>query len=94
MYQPKNVSIDFDFFTLLTNYFFDHPDTNDPNYDDILNFIHAKLNALYRHQVYSTYKSDPSSHERSLARKEYLRLIGISDSFKWNDADDVNVNRS
>lgn len=92
MYQPKHVSIEFKLFALLVNYFHNHQDQNDETYVEIEDLINDKLNALYRHDVYTTYKSDKSPYIKSLARNEYLRLIGLKNDFKWDDTDDLNIN--
>lgn len=92
MIKQKYISIDFVLFSLLVNYFDEHSDYTDPNYSIIHSLISKKIEALYRHEVYTTYKTDISSTVRSLARQEYLRLVGINESFMWTDDLDLNVN--
>ena len=91
MATQKNISINLELFTLLVNYFYEHPHLDDLNFDTISDAINQKIDALYKHNIYSIYKSDPSQTNRALARKEYLQLIGLKDSFLWNDSDDFNL---
>ena len=51
--------------------------------DDIKNGLNAKLDAMTRHELYTTYKTAPTSSEREKARKEYLDKIGVSEDFRW-----------
>ena len=50
--------------------------------------------AMMRHDLYSLYKSGADEEIRAKARQEYIDAIGLSDSFRWNQSQDVNVTHS
>ena len=50
---------------------------------DIEKGLENKLDALVKHQLYSSYKTAPTEEEREKARKEYLDKIGIHKDFRW-----------
>lgn len=45
--------------------------------------LSEKLEAVIRHELYTTSKTAPTAEEREKARKEYLDRIGIPESFRW-----------
>lgn len=56
--------------------------------------VRQKLEAMMRHDLYSLYKSGADEGIRAKARQEYLDAIGLSDSFRWGQGQDVNVTHS
>ena len=49
---------------------------------------------MMRHDLYSLYKSGATEEVRSEARRKYLDEIGLLNSFRWDDEQDMNVTRS
>ncbi len=45
--------------------------------------LEEKLEAMVKHQLYSSYKTVPTEEEREKARKEYLDKIGMHKDFRW-----------
>lgn len=45
--------------------------------------LQEKMDAIVRHELYSTYKTAPTKEEQEKARKEYLDKKGIKESFRW-----------
>ena len=89
--KPTNIQIEYSFFLDLVSYAFLHEDSADPGYQRIATAFHRKLEALERHHLYSLYKSGATEDIRRKAREEYLEAIGLRDSFRWGDGQDVNV---
>ena len=89
--RPKSIQIEYSFFLDLVSYAFMHEDSEDPAYQRINTAFRRKLEAMERHHLYSLYKSGVSECIRRKAREEYLGAIGLLDSFRWGDGQDVNV---
>ena len=89
--RPRNIQIEYSFFLDLISYAFIHEDSEDPAYQRITDAFHRKLEAMERHHLYSLYKSGASEDIRRKAREEYLKVIGLRDSFRWGDSQDTNV---
>jgi hypothetical protein len=45
--------------------------------------LEGKLDALVRHDTYSTYKTADSLQEREAARQRYLDKVGVPKDFRW-----------
>ncbi|SHM99357.1 hypothetical protein SAMN02746066_04278 [Anaerosporobacter mobilis DSM 15930] len=42
-----------------------------------------KMDAIVMRELYSKYKTAPTTEEKEKARKEYLDRRGVSESFRW-----------
>ena len=51
--------------------------------EDTQNALQAKLEALIKHELYSTYKTAKTDEEREQARQKYLDAVGIPKDFRW-----------
>ena len=89
--RPKSIQIEFSFFLDLFFFILEHDDPDDPKYNQIRDAFQRKIDAMERHNLYSLYKSGASEDIRRKAREEYLDMLGIRDSFRWNSSQDVNV---
>ncbi len=76
----KQVQISKELFYLLLAY---HLMDMEEYLPDIEKGLENKLDALVKHQLYSSYKTAPTEEEREKARKEYLDKIGIHKDFRW-----------
>ena len=93
MTNPKTVQIDYELFKNLVDYARRHYDPEDPQFELIQCGVQKKLDSMFRHDMYSLYKSGASEQERSAARAKYLDEIGLFDDFKWLNSQDANVTR-
>ncbi len=50
---------------------------------DIRKKLSAKLDAMVRRELYTTYKTAGTEEEREAARKQYLEQCGMPESFRW-----------
>ena len=91
MARPKTIQIDFDLFRDLVDYARRHCDPGDPQYERIEHSVKRKIDAMFRHDMYSMYKSGASEQERAEAREKYLDQIGLFDDFRWLNSQDANV---
>ena len=89
--RPKNVQIDFDLFVDLFVYAVRHADDEDIQFNRLRIGVKNKLDSMMRHELYSQYKSGSTVEERAAARQQYLDAIGLLDSFRWCEKDDLNV---
>lgn len=81
--MPKNVQIPFDLFLSLIRYHYLGDDSPDLP-AEILKGLEDKLEAMVRHDLYSTYSNkELSDKEREAAKRQYLDRVGIRDSFRW-----------
>lgn len=81
--MAKNVQISMDLFLSLIRYHCLQDDSPELS-DMITKAIESKLEAMVRHDLYSTYKNQQiSPEEREKARLQYLDSIGLRDSFRW-----------
>lgn len=80
--HSKNVQISQETFIKLCRYFFlDEP--TDALERAIKSDLEAKLDALAKHELYSTYKNGTTEAERETARQAYLDKIGVPADFRW-----------
>lgn len=94
MKRPKGVLLDFDLFVDLYVYACRHSEPDDLQFQRLDAGVRKKLDAMMRHDLYSLYKTGADEIIRSKARKEYLDVIGLPDSFRWSEIQDVNVTHS
>ena len=94
MKRPKNILLEYDLFIDLYVYACRHSERDDLQFKRLYAGVRKKLDAMMRHDLYSLYKSGADEETRAKARQEYLDAIGLSDSFRWNAAQDVNVTHS
>lgn len=89
--KPKTIQIDYDLFLQMISYISRHYDLDDPYLQSILDGIQKKYTSMARRELYSVYKSAPSATARENARKEYLSMMGVPESFRWPAEQDLNV---
>ena len=94
MKKPKNILLDYDLFVDLYVYACRHSEPDDLQFKRLYTGVWQKLEAMMRHDLYSLYKSGADEEIRAKARQEYIDAIGLSDSFRWNQSQDVNVTHS
>lgn len=78
----KNVQIPQELLLDLFAYFL-HGDTDEYTERAIVDALEAKLDALIRHQLYTTYKTATTPAAREAARKAYLDEVGMKASYRW-----------
>ena len=91
MQRPRNILLDYDLFVDLYVYACRHSEQDDLQFRRLCAGVRRKFEALMRHDLYSLYKTGANEETRAKARQEYLDAIGLSDSFRWNAEQDVNV---
>ena len=89
--RVRTIQIDYGLFLRLISFFAEHADPGDPSIKEISKGIHEKLEAMEKHALYTSYKTAATAEERERARNEYLKLMGIPESFRWPAAYDTNV---
>ena len=89
--KPREIRIDYSLFVDLYVYACRHSEQDDLQFKRLYAGVHRKLKAMMHHDLYSLYKSGADKVTRAKARQEYLDAIGLSDSFRWNQEQDVNV---
>lgn len=94
MQRPRSILLDFDLFVDLYVYACRHPEQDDLQFKRLCTGARRKLEAMLRHDLYSLYKTAADENTRAKARQEYLDAIGLSDSFRWAEEQDVNVRHS
>ena len=94
MKKPKSILLDFDLFVDLYVYACRHSEPDDLQFKRLYAGVRKKLEAMMRHDLYSLYKSGAIEEIRAKARLEYLDAIGLFDSFRWSQSQDVNVTHS
>ncbi len=94
MKKPKNILLDYELFVDLYIYACRYSEPDDLQFKRIYTGVRKKLEAMMRHDLYSIYKSGTDEETRAKAREEYLDTIGMFDSFRWNQNQDVNVTHS
>ncbi len=94
MKKPKNILLDYDLFVDLYIYACRHSEPDDLQFKRLYIGVRQKLEAMMRHDLYSLYKSGADEEIRAKARQEYIDAIDLSDSFRWNQSQDVNVTHS
>ena len=76
----KNVQISQELFIALMRYFLLEQEAL---YPEIKKGLEKKLDALVMRELYTKYKTAPSEEERETARREYLDMRGVPESFRW-----------
>lgn len=94
MRKPKNILLDYDLFVDLYVYACRHSEPDDFQFKRLYAGVRKKIEAMMRHDLYSIYKSGADEDTRAKARQEYLDAIGLFDSFRWDQNQDVNVTHS
>lgn len=94
MQRPRNILLDYDLFVDLYVYACRHSEQEDLQFKRLCAGVRRKLDAMMRQVLYSLYKTGANEETRAKARQEYLDAIGLSDSFRWNSEQDVNVTHS
>ena len=91
MQRPQNILLDYELFVDLYVYACRHSEQDDLQFKRLCAGVRKKLEAMMRHDLYSLSKTGANEDTRAKARQEYLDAIGLSDSFRWNAEQDVNV---
>lgn len=78
-----NVQIPQELFVLLYKYFLLPNEQTEANASRIRDALDAKLEAMARRELYTTYKTADSDAEREQARTKYLRRVGIPEDYTW-----------
>lgn len=94
MKKPRSILLDYDLFVDLYIYACRHSEPDDLQFKRLYAGVRHKLDAMMRHDLYSLYKSGADEKIRAKARQEYLDAIGLFDSFRWSQDQDVNVTHS
>lgn len=59
-------------------------ETDEYTENAIIDALNAKLDALLKHELYTTYKTAETPDERERARQAYLDKVGMRESFRWS----------
>ncbi|MCR5848725.1 MAG: complexin-2 [Lachnospiraceae bacterium] len=76
----KNIKISEELFMSLINY---HLYDEFSEAENIKKGINDKLDSMWKHELYTRFKTGESEEEREKARKKYLDEIGMRQSFRW-----------
>lgn len=76
----KNVQIPEGLFMALVKY---HLLDMEEYRKEIQKGLEQKIDAMVRHQLYTTYKTAATEEEREKARQEYLDKVGMHRDFRW-----------
>ena len=76
----KNIQIPEGLFLTLVKY---HLLDMDECQNEIQKGLEQKIDAMVRHQLYTTYKTAPTEEEREKARQDYLDKVGMHRDFRW-----------
>lgn len=80
MDKQKQVKIPMSLFIQILYYFlFDETE----KHEQIKSDLESKLDSMLKHELYTKSKIADTKEEREKARKEYLDMIGMRDSFRW-----------
>lgn len=80
--MAKNVQIPLElFYDLVKAHLLDLGDED--TLERIRKALEGKLDAMAKHELYSTSKTADSPREREKARLEYLDKVGIHKDFRW-----------
>lgn len=80
------VQISIPLFLSIVNYFVDRAkeETDHPEeYEWIRSQLYKKVDAMYRHDLYTTYKTSKDPVKSESARQEYLDEVGMRESFRY-----------
>ena len=78
----KNVQIPQDLLFDLFAYFL-RGDQDEFTERAIVDALEGKLEALIKHELYTTYKTADTPEARETARKAYLDRVGMRASYRW-----------
>lgn len=90
--MAKNVQIPQELFVALCRVYLLGEDDRGLN-NGIRKALEDKLEALQRHEQYTTYKTAETEEERQQARRRYLDSVGVPESFRWGDSYDEALRR-
>ena len=80
MTKNKQIQIPQSLFTEIIAYFLlDRTDLD----ESIKKGLNDKLDAIVKHELYTTSKTAPNAEQREQARQEYLEKVGVPESFRW-----------
>ena len=80
MAREPQVQISKSLFAQLLGYFLlDRTDLD----ESIKKGLNDKLDAIVKHELYTTSKTAPNAEQREQARQEYLEKVGVPESFRW-----------
>lgn len=80
--MSKTVQIPMELFTDLCKYHLLQQNSWEDNLNQpIERGLQEKLDSLVKRELYTKYKTSPSTEEKELARLEYLKRIGLKNSF-------------
>ena len=91
MNRPKNILISYELFLDMIDYIADHPDDSDYRYANIATGVNSKLDAMTRRELYTVYKTGATNETRAMAKEQYMDMMGIPNSYRWGNEQDVNV---
>lgn len=91
MKKLRSILLDYDLFVDLYVYACRHSEPDDLQFKRLCAGVRKKLEAMARHDMYSLYKSGANEEIRGKARQDYLKAVGLLDSFQWPPEQDVNV---
>lgn len=80
--MAKNVQMPLESFLKLVRYFYIENHEKEL-YEEIKKDIEHKIDSLAKHELYTQYKTADTEQEREQARKKYLDMVGMKDSFRW-----------
>ena len=78
--KNRNVQIPYELFFQLLQYFLME---NYEGEETIRQGLERKLDTMVNRELYSKYKTAPTSEEREKSRQEYLYRRGIPENFRW-----------
>ena len=78
--KNRNVQISYELFFQLLQYFLME---NYEGEEIIRQGLERKLDTMVNRELYSKYKTAPTSEEREKSRQEYLDRRGIPENFRW-----------
>ena len=78
--KEKKIQIPVSLFIKLCQYFCLDMDVDT---EDIKKELDKKMDAVYRRNLYTTYKTASSDEEKEDARQKYLDEKGVPQSFRW-----------
>ena len=82
MTREKSIQITQKLFLELAQYFL--LEKQEPEREEaIKKGLSDKLEAMIKHDLYTKYKTAPTSEQQEQARQEYLEKAGIPNSFRW-----------
>lgn len=80
--MAKNVQISQELFLDLVRYFL-LDDTSKSRLNAIQQGLEAKVDNMFKHELYTASKTADSPEDRETARQQYLDKVGIHKDFRW-----------